>query len=309
MIEETPERDGVEPGAAVYGAAMEECFERCGASRREFAASIPTNASVVTRYFQGRRVAPASFLNTLAAFLAERGAPLALQEAERLDELRRAALDASARPHHQAQAWRERAERLARDKDELAALLREQQNRGDRERCETTRALNVLGLDLAELREDLDCALADNTRLQAEKTTTEHERDELRTRVERQDGQLAAAASHTRNLEHELTEQRTIAEHLRREVEVLRGQVHTLAREATPAETPAVACVPTPATHPDPAPRTPGEEVRRRGSREWEELILRSAPAPEPSLRRGSREWEDIMLGSAPAPKPSPRRD
>ncbi|GCD99697.1 hypothetical protein [Embleya hyalina] len=267
MVEERPERDGIEPEAAAYGAAMEECFERCGASRREFAASIPTNASVVTRYFQGRRIAPAAFLTALAAFLAERGTPTTPQETERLDELRRAALEASTRPHNQAQAWRERAERLAHDKDELAALLREQQDRGDRERDETTRALNALGLDLAELREDLDQALADNTRLQAEKTTAEHERDELRARVDDLDRQLAAAAAYTRNLEHDLAEQRTAAERLSREVEVLRHQVGALVREAARDVVPVAARVPTPATRLAPTrpavPAGPAERGRR----------------------------------------------
>ncbi|MYW02021.1 helix-turn-helix transcriptional regulator, partial [Streptomyces sp. SID3343] len=51
-------RDGVESDAARYGAAMEACFERAGASRREFAKAAFLDPSAITRYFKGQRVAP-----------------------------------------------------------------------------------------------------------------------------------------------------------------------------------------------------------------------------------------------------------
>ncbi|MYW04150.1 hypothetical protein, partial [Streptomyces sp. SID3343] len=51
-------RDAVEPDAARYGAMMQTCFERAGASRREFAKAAFVDASAVTRYFKGQRVAP-----------------------------------------------------------------------------------------------------------------------------------------------------------------------------------------------------------------------------------------------------------
>ncbi|MYV96999.1 helix-turn-helix transcriptional regulator, partial [Streptomyces sp. SID3343] len=53
-----PGRDAVEPDAARYGAAIQACFARAGVAQREFARKAFVDASAVTRYFKGQRVAP-----------------------------------------------------------------------------------------------------------------------------------------------------------------------------------------------------------------------------------------------------------
>lgn len=206
---------------------MAEYFARCGTSRRVFAKAAFVSPSVVTRYFKGQRVAPREFLDAFAGFLAERGTPLSPQERADLDELRVAALAGSDREHNRALYWRETAERLAAEKDILAARLCEERARGDRDRVAAAEALGALELDLAELREALEYEIAD-------RAAAETRRDTLQAHADEQHRRLDAAGAYTRELEGELAEHRATAELLRREVDVLRRQVSILNGENRP---------------------------------------------------------------------------
>ncbi|MYW01168.1 helix-turn-helix transcriptional regulator [Streptomyces sp. SID3343] len=224
MSDDIPGRDAVEPDAGRYGAAMQACFERAGASRREFAKAAFLDPSVVTRYLKGQRVAPAEFLTALARFLAERGVPLAPEEHLDLDRLRTAALAGSARQHNQALYWREETTRLTAAKEDLTARLNEERDRGTHDRRHAAQALGALDLELAELSERLEHT--DTTRAEIQ---TRH--DALHDQVRDRDHRLDAATAYIRELEAELAEHHATIELLRREVDVLRHQVMVLSRE------------------------------------------------------------------------------
>ncbi|MYW00430.1 helix-turn-helix transcriptional regulator, partial [Streptomyces sp. SID3343] len=160
------------------------CFERAGASRREFAKAAFLDPSAITRYFKGQRVAPRDFLDKLAAFLADRGTPLTPEEHDRLDRLCTTALAGGSRQGDQVLYWKEEAARLAATKTALTARWHEERERGVLDRRRADEILGALELELAELRERLE--------------HTETQRDTLRDRVREQDRRLHAAADYAR---------------------------------------------------------------------------------------------------------------
>ncbi|MFE2315357.1 hypothetical protein ACFXC8_19700 [Streptomyces sp. NPDC059441] len=98
--------------AAAYARKLEEVFGRAANRRKELAEFVPCSPSVVTRYFNGERVAPKDFLTRFRAFLDSRGVAVDNEEFAELDGLRRVAQEASGAYSAQVAYFRERIEEL-----------------------------------------------------------------------------------------------------------------------------------------------------------------------------------------------------
>ncbi|NEA68671.1 hypothetical protein [Streptomyces sp. SID12488] len=191
-MSETPGVDA----AQKLGAALTAAFDpvsAAGGTRRALAAACPVDASTVTRYLNGERVATSKFVNKLAEFVASYEHPLDPEQISRLHELRRVA---------------------QRSSNHLETRL-------DYEREKT----EIAERELADARAELET-------VQERARIAEEDRGNLwRTVAEKNENQRHAAAL-IRTLEAEITQLQSNAQRHRQEHSVLLRQLQLLTEEA-----------------------------------------------------------------------------
>ncbi|MFE4678220.1 hypothetical protein [Streptomyces sp. NPDC056723] len=110
--------------AAAYARKLEELFSASAPStRKELAEFVPCSPSVVTRYFNGERVAPQEFVTKFLCFLEAQGVAVHGDDRAELDALRRAAQEASGGYSAQAALSQERIAELEQELAELTERI------------------------------------------------------------------------------------------------------------------------------------------------------------------------------------------
>ncbi|WP_155056547.1 caspase, EACC1-associated type [Streptomyces blattellae] len=134
----------VSPEAAAYaqalGAAVRPALDERGGPHRDLSEALALPPAQVKRYLKGGRIAPKQVLDALADFIRSYGSPLPAEDLARLHALRRAAQRASKDTDTQLLYWREEADRLKTELDDLAQELD-----GSALRAERDRLLRQLG--------------------------------------------------------------------------------------------------------------------------------------------------------------------
>ncbi|MER5228159.1 helix-turn-helix domain-containing protein [Streptomyces flaveus] len=216
MDEGTPDPRAQTPQAAAYAAKLEAVLQPAvdaGLTRSQLAQASHHSKSSITRYLQGKNVAPAEFVAFLAEYLATLGHALSQQDVSELHSLRRNAEKTSPKPDTRVRAWEEEVSLL---KDELSQSSR---------RHEATAAR------LADFQTRLDALDQELSGALARAETAERQRDELRELAAEQERQLDHARAYSRQTDSELARSETRARELQREVDVLRRQVRRLQKE------------------------------------------------------------------------------
>ncbi|MEV6957303.1 hypothetical protein [Streptomyces sp. NPDC051183] len=122
--------EGASTQARAYGRKLEHLFDKAGAARKDLAEFGSYHPSAITRYFQGKRIAPREFLPVFREFLKSQGVLLDDAEFGELDTLRRLAQESSTGHGDQAALSRERIAELER---EVARLMEQMELRQDQE--------------------------------------------------------------------------------------------------------------------------------------------------------------------------------
>lgn len=161
MSNEVVERPGETDPAKVYSNRLKALFDQTGALRKELAEHAGYHPSVITRFFNGQRIAPGDFLPKFRAFLTERGHPISDEEFEDLDSLRKSAQIDSKGYSDQLAHSRDRIAELESEVERLTERLRGQ--RESAEDCTT-----------AEL-DDIASQVSDEYTYLREHTDREHE--------------------------------------------------------------------------------------------------------------------------------------
>ncbi|MFF0033979.1 hypothetical protein ACFYS7_38755 [Streptomyces avermitilis] len=225
MGEITPCPKAQTPAAAAYAASLQALLKPvfdAGGTQTELAAACHLSKSSITRYLQGEYVAPAGFIDHLAAYLADRGHPLTEQQVAEVHRLRLHAQKISPKPDTRLQAW-----------EEEVTSLREELAHGAHLYQTTTDRLADLDARLTVISNGLSRPL-----LRAE--TAERDRSRLQEQAEQQ-RQLDHAGAYSRQIEGELAASEDKARRLMGEVEVFRRQIHRLHQEAEQTGAAAVA--------------------------------------------------------------------
>ncbi|MEV7512645.1 hypothetical protein AB0O57_32275 [Streptomyces sp. NPDC091201] len=109
--------------AAAHGGKLHELFGRqTTRTQKELAAYTSYHPSVITRFFSGERIAPKEFTDRLLEFTEAQGVSIGVDERAELDDLRRAAQEASGAHSAKAAYLRERIAELEREVARLTVL-------------------------------------------------------------------------------------------------------------------------------------------------------------------------------------------
>ncbi|WAU78407.1 hypothetical protein O1Q96_00765 (plasmid) [Streptomyces sp. Qhu-G9] len=225
---------GVEPGndaARRYAAALKAAVQpllEAGVTQKRLAAELHFAESTVSRFLNGGRIAPKTFIEGVADFATRRG-----QSLPDLDNLLKLCEQAEEEGSITVRL-RYADEQIERLKDELAHVeetARNSLNGAVREaiqgmRSDTAQQLAGMDQQLQELNEELT-----QERQRAE--TAEAERDTLRTTASDQQRRLGSASDLVREMNTDLERQQEEIRLLRQEIKVLRGQVGRLTEEKT----------------------------------------------------------------------------
>ncbi|MFC9825211.1 peptidoglycan DD-metalloendopeptidase family protein [Streptomyces erythrochromogenes] len=155
--------------AELYAMALQELFEPArqhGGSQRALARAVGRDASVVSRYFSGRIVAPRTFVDGLVAYLGSLRMAVSENEVRRIHELREAAQEVSYQRKARFEYLEERIAALSRLVEQYEERVDEEQRLRDecdaltRGRQVEAEALAILAAERGIRVEELSVALA-----------------------------------------------------------------------------------------------------------------------------------------------------
>ncbi|MFK4070255.1 caspase family protein [Streptomyces sp. NPDC029674] len=150
----------VSPEAVAYAGALSATVGS-GLGTADLGEALGLPPAQVKRYLRGGRIAPKAVLDAVTDLLGTRGRPLPPEKRNRLHELRRLAQRASEDADTQLLYWREEADRLRAELEELARELNGSALVAERDRLLSRLAhaqqyIKVTDGELAEAREDID---------------------------------------------------------------------------------------------------------------------------------------------------------
>jgi transcriptional regulator with XRE-family HTH domain len=203
-----------EDGARRYGPAMSEAFKACaamGVTQKQLAAEIHSSPSVVSRYLNGLRIAPADFLDSFCRFLQDHGCGLDEDAHRKLHDLRREALRTSTAASNRiayleelTTGLRERIDELLRtlqnERDEHTLQVRRESEEAGRLQGLLAEAARERDL-LVERVEEFRLAAQDTDRLERQLADAEQNNRLLQDSLGEKDRQLKHAGDYIRTVE------------------------------------------------------------------------------------------------------------
>lgn len=237
--------ESVSREASLYGRALKAAFQpvrdRGDVTQSQLAEKANVDGGTVSRYLNGKRVAPERFVGILAVFVSDHGHPLSSEVHEELHRLRKSA-EAAQTPRAKVRRTEEEVEQLKKERAAFEETALASQNAVvqvamEGIRVATARRLAELDEYLEELNEEIRKELAQEKRLRQELET---ERDDLQRELRDKNKLLADAGELVRSMNADLERKEEEAERredelqqLRREVKALRGQLARLREEKT----------------------------------------------------------------------------
>ncbi|MEU3008290.1 hypothetical protein [Streptomyces sp. NPDC007020] len=231
--EESVTREASLYGEAL-GAAYQPVRDRGDVQQYRLAEKAHVSTGVVSRYLNGKRVAPERFVDILAVFVSDHGHPLSPEAHAELHRLRKSA-EAAQPPWARLRRAQEEIQQLKKQLAAFEETARASQNAAVQEAMEGMRADTAQRL--AELDENLEKL---NEELAQEKQLRQAEREQLQRELREKNKLLADAGELVRSMNADLERKEEEAERredelqqLRREVKALRGQLARLREEKT----------------------------------------------------------------------------
>ncbi|MEV7167427.1 hypothetical protein AB0N60_35690 [Streptomyces microflavus] len=283
--------------ASLYGRALDAAFQpvrdRGDVQQYRLAEKANFHSGTVSRYLNGKSVAPEKFVDILAVFVSDHGHPLSSEAHAELHLLRKSAEEAQT-PRAKVRRAEEEIEQLT---EQLAAFEKTARASQDAEiqkimeetRVDTARRLAELEADLKGINEEIRKELAQERQLRQE---LEAERDQLRLELRDQNKLLADEGELVRSMNADLERKEEEAERredelqqLRREVKALRGQLARLREEKT----------------------VPGQSIEPNSVVASPSAGHTATASPGTGTARASRSAPQKKPGTRPAQVPAPR--
>ncbi|MFJ5658693.1 hypothetical protein ACIQD5_35850 [Streptomyces microflavus] len=289
--------ESVTKEASLYGMALDAAFQpvrdRGDVQQYRLAEKANFHSGTVSRYLNGKSVAPEKFVDTLAVFVSDHGHPLSSEAHAELHRLRKNAQAAQTPRAKLRRALEEieqlKKERAAFEETALASQNAEVQVAMEGIRVDTARRLAKLDEDLKGINEEIRKELAQEKRLRQQ---VEAERDQLQRELRDKNMLLADAGELVRSMNADLERKEEEAERredelqqLRREVKALRGQLARLREEKT----------------------VPGESMEPNSVVASQSAGHTAAASPGTGTAHASRSAPQKKPGTRPAQVPAPR--
>ncbi|WP_097977483.1 helix-turn-helix domain-containing protein [Streptomyces sp. gb14] len=279
-------------GGALKAASQSVCDGR-DVTQGQLAKKANLDESTVSRYLNGKSVAPERFVDILAVFVSDHGHPLSSEAHAELHRLRKNAQEAQT-PRAKLRRAEEEIEQLT---EQLAAFEETARASQDAEiqrimeetRVDTARRVAELEADLEGINEEIRKELAQEKQL---RQALETERDQLRLELRDKNKLLADAGELVRSMNADLERKEEEAERredelqqLRREVKALRGQLARLREEKT----------------------VPGESMELKSVVATQSAGHTATASPRTGTAPASRSAPQKKPGTRPSQVPAPR--